>query len=112
MLPPGKEIPFHTDGRDELWKSCHRVHLPVITEQEVVFFYEKEVQHLPKNTLTEINNFVRHGVRHNGQSNRYHIMYDLLSTNYSGEFIVTQHSSVELFNEHCAREKIERLSFR
>ena len=96
---PQTKIPMHYDGSHELWRCCHRLHLPVITEPGVRFTYETVSQHLETNTLTEINNFVPHGVVHAGQNVRYHVMYDILPVSYTGSFSVEYHSDPERFRQ-------------
>jgi hypothetical protein len=96
-LPPGGVIPPHVDGSHELWIHSHRIHLPIITEEEVIFFYENSKKHLEKNKLVEINNIIPHSVQHNGKNNRYHLMYDILPKSYTGDFIYQPHNSTEQF---------------
>lgn len=95
---PGTEIPFHIDGKHELWHQCNRVHLPIITEPEIEFFYKHTRKHLRKDTLVEIRNDVPHGVSHRGKHLRYHFMYDILPENYIGKFNVEYHSDINRFN--------------
>lgn len=100
-LPPKKGIASHLDGIHEIWTRGHRLHLPVITEPEVKFFYtendiETNAKHLAKDILVEINNFLPHGVRHDGNYLRYHVMYDILDIKYNGPFIVNNHSDSEI----------------
>ena len=99
-LPPGYEIPFHRDGPHESWIKSHRLHLPVITEPEIFLTYSDCQYHLKKDTLTEINNQVKHGVIHNGKADRYHLLFDILPIDYNGEFSIIHHSDKELFDRH------------
>jgi hypothetical protein len=96
---PNTEIPMHYDGIHELWHCCHRLHLPVITEPGVRFTYGTVSRHLETNTLTEINNFLLHGVIHAGHNMRYHVMYDILPESYTGSYPVEYHEDPERFKQ-------------
>jgi Aspartyl/Asparaginyl beta-hydroxylase len=107
-LSPGYKIPFHTDGRHESWVNSHRLHLPVITEPDVFFTYEDCKYHIKKNILTEVNNQVVHGVEHNGLSDRYHLMFDVLPNTYNGNFNIVSHTNKELFDLQQIQELKEK----
>jgi hypothetical protein len=110
-MTPQTEIPLHYDGSHELWKACHRLHLPVITESGVRFRYETASKHLQKNTLVEINNFLLHGVIHAGSCIRYHVMYDILPESYTGSHIVEYHSDPGTFAQDQQQEILDKESF-
>ena len=110
-LPPGKKIPFHIDGRTESWTSTHRLHLPIITEPEVEFFYESSRKHLPANILTEINNIIPHGVDHNGKNIRYHLMFDVLPSDYTGSMKIVEHTDRSLYLHQRKTEAERNLAF-
>jgi hypothetical protein len=97
-MVPHSSIPLHYDGSHELWRHCHRLHLPVITEPGVRFTYETASKHLETNVLVEIDNFVLHGVVHDGDHIRYHVMYDILPESYTG-YPVEYHSDPERFKQ-------------
>ena len=105
---PGGMIPPHIDGPHESWSSTHRVHLPIITEKEIEFFYTASKKHLEVNRLTEINNFIPHGVIHNGRNLRYHLMFDILPSDYSGDFAIKEHSDRQLYQQQRTIESRER----
>ena len=107
---PGTKIPMHFDGHEPLWTYCHRLHLPVITEPGVRFVYETTGRHLEKNTLVEVNNFVLHGVHHDGDHVRYHVMYDILPESYTGPWTVEYHNDPQRFAQD-RKEEIERVEF-
>lgn len=112
---PGAKIPYHLDGSHELWSQCHRLHLPAQTEQEVTFHYKIEDQqitkHLEKDILVEIDNFIPHGVTHNGNKIRYHLLYDVLPETYSGDYDVIEHSDEIQFQQNRLSEVDDRLKF-
>lgn len=119
-MQPQSVIKYHLDGVHEVWQACHRIHLPIITEPEVKFYYKwldesgnlrEASKHLEVGTLVEIDNFVPHGVAHKGHSVRYHLMYDVLPADYAGSFTVNYHSSKEQLASDRQRELVESQQF-
>lgn len=102
-MSPGGNIPLHRDGPHESWTQAHRLHLPIITEPEVLFNYTDCSYHLKTNVLTEVNNQVVHGVTHNGTRDRYHLLLDILPLAYDG-FDIIPHDDEELFNTQREQE--------
>jgi hypothetical protein len=100
---PGGSIPLHRDGPHESWTQAHRLHLPIITEPEVLFNYTDCSYHLKTNVLTEVNNQVPHGVTHNGTKDRYHLLLDVLPLNYDG-FDIISHEDEEFFEAQRKQE--------
>jgi hypothetical protein len=103
-LYPGKQIYKHIDGLHPGWTATHRVHLPIITEPEVEFFYENARYHMPINILAEVNNIIPHGVDHNGKNLRYHMMCDILPKSYQGDFKIVEHSDFAIKTEKQQKE--------
>lgn len=119
-MQPQSVIKYHLDGVHEVWRACHRIHLPIITEPDVKFYYKwldengnilEASKHLEVGTLVEIDNFVPHGVAHKGNSVRYHLMYDILPADYAGSFKVNYHSSKEQLASDRQRELVESQQF-
>lgn len=82
-LAAGGEIPKHTDAGYSLM-NCHRVHLPLITNDEVDFFVGGETLRMGEGELWEINNATTHGVRNEGTEDRVHLIIDWMP-NHRGE---------------------------
>ncbi|MDH4107974.1 MAG: aspartyl/asparaginyl beta-hydroxylase domain-containing protein [Gammaproteobacteria bacterium] len=74
-LKAGGDIPPHKDGNFSLAHS-HRVHLPIITNDEVRFSVGSETRNLPEGTLYEINNRRTHSVHNAGPEDRVHLILD------------------------------------
>jgi hypothetical protein len=119
-LKPNTSIHTHIDGTHPLWVKCHRIHLPIITEPEIKFYYKwtnanqteyASAKHLPKNELVEINNCIPHGVDHHGNKLRYHLMYDILPSSYVDNHTISKHSDKNRFALEREREITERLPF-
>jgi len=74
-LKAGGEIPAHADGNFSLAHS-HRVHLPIVTNDDVRFTVGDEECHLPEGGLFEINNRRTHNVVNAGAEDRTHLILD------------------------------------
>lgn len=73
-LAAGAEINSHTDTGTSLMRT-HRVHLPIMTNDGVLFAVRGDIRHLPAGELWEINNRRPHAVR-NGGEDRIHAILD------------------------------------
>ncbi len=74
-LKSGGEIAPHRDGNFSLVHS-HRVHLPIITNDDVRFTVGSESIHLREGELYEINNRRTHSVQNAGAEDRVHLIMD------------------------------------
>jgi hypothetical protein len=74
-LKPGGEITEHTDNNFSLVHS-HRLHLPIITNEEVEFTVGDETINMKEGELYEINNRHLHSVRNAASTNRVHLIMD------------------------------------
>jgi Flp pilus assembly protein TadD/quercetin dioxygenase-like cupin family protein len=74
-LLPGGSIPKHTDAGYSLL-NCHRVHIPLITSDEVAFSVGGEEINMRVGEFWEINNGVTHGVENRGAEDRIHLIVD------------------------------------
>lgn len=73
-LAAGGEIASHTDAVPSL-KRAHRVHLPIVTNDQVMFAVRGDIRHLAPGELWEINNRLPHAVRNPG-ADRIHAILD------------------------------------
>ena len=74
-LPAGERIDPHSDEHYSLL-SCHRVHVPIVTNPGVRFFVGGEYRHLPAGEAWEINNAKVHAVDNAGGDDRVHLILD------------------------------------
>jgi len=81
-LVAGGRIPKHTDAGYSLL-HCHRVHLPIVTNEGVVFHVGGEEINMQAGELWEINNGTVHAVENRGDSDRIHLIVDWMP-NYEG----------------------------
>ncbi len=74
-LLPGGDIPFHLDKNFSL-SHAHRVHLPIFTNDKVLFTVDTETINIKEGELMEINNKHFHCVSNDGDNVRTHIILD------------------------------------
>lgn len=78
----GGKIPKHTDAGYSLL-NCHRVHIPIITNDKVIFAVAGEERKMQVGELCEINNGAVHAVENRGDEDRIHLIIDWMP-NYDG----------------------------
>lgn len=76
-LVAGGSIDAHTDNNFSLAHS-HRVHVPVDTNDGVVFTIGKETRALKEGEVVEINNRRMHSVVNGGTATRVHLILDFV----------------------------------
>jgi len=76
-LKAGCSIAEHRDMNFSLTHS-HRVHLPIITNDQVLFTVGRETINLREGQLMEINNRRLHSVHNNGADDRIHLILDFV----------------------------------
>jgi len=82
-LVAGGTIPEHTDAGFSLL-HCHRVHLPIITNDDVIFSVGDEDINMHVGELWEINNGTPHAVENRSTEDRIHLIVDWMP-NYAGK---------------------------
>lgn len=80
-LLPGATIRRHQDV-SPLLRASHRIHVPLITWPEVVFYIDDKPFVFEAGQAFELNNQKFHEVQHLGTKDRYHLIFDLLPANY------------------------------
>ncbi len=75
-LKAGGEIGEHTDNGQTL-QMVHRIHIPIITNDECYFTVGDETINMKEGCAYEINNVRKHGVVNNGSTDRIHLLFDL-----------------------------------
>jgi len=91
-LLPHTIIHPHRDVSD-LLLNIHRLHLPIITNENVDFYIHNKKYNLKEGTLYEINNALAHSVENNSSFDRVHLILDILpySKNINLEYIFDEH---------------------
>jgi len=87
-LLPHTIICTHRDVSD-LLKNTHRIHLPIITNENIDFYIHDKKYNLKEGILYEINNTLEHSVENNSSFDRVHLILDILphSKNINLEYI-------------------------
>ena len=57
-------------------KWPHKVHVPLVTNDEVTFYVEGTGYHLPEGQAVEVNNMGVHGVANRGNTARIHLIFE------------------------------------
>jgi hypothetical protein len=76
-LRAGCDIAEHQDMNFSLTHS-HRVHLPIITNDQVMFTVGKETINMREGQLYEVNNRRKHSVHNQGSEDRVHLILDFV----------------------------------
>ncbi len=74
-LKKRKKIYPHTDDTISL-SLCNRIHIPIITNENVVFLVGGESKVMLEGEMWEINNLKEHSVSNDGKSDRVHLIID------------------------------------
>lgn len=75
-LPPGCVIAPHRDRN--LLTMMHRLHVPLVTDENVRFTIDRQVYLLTPGRLYDLNNVMVHAVQNSGSINRVHLLIDML----------------------------------
>lgn len=74
-MAPGGVIHPHIDGNPAaLWP--HKIHVPLLTNDQVVFFVNDVGYHFKVGEAYEVNNLGKHAVRNDGQTDRIHLIFE------------------------------------
>jgi Tfp pilus assembly protein PilF len=74
-LLAGGSIPMHSDSGYSLL-NCHRIHIPLITTEDVIFHVGGEDRCLLAGEFCEIDNSQNHAVENRGRHDRIHLIVD------------------------------------
>ena len=76
-LPAGEKIPMHQDSGIYL-QLVHRNHIPIITNDKVMFGVGNSLMSMKENNAYEINNHKTHYVNNDSDFDRYHLIVDII----------------------------------
>jgi hypothetical protein len=74
-MPAGGQIHPHRDANPAA-KWPHKIHVPLVTNEKVVFFVDGIERHLVEGEAVEVNNLGVHAVRNDGDSDRIHLIFE------------------------------------
>ena len=75
-LGAGHRIQMHQDG-GEFLENIHRVHFPILTNDQAFYRFSDGEINMPVNSVWEIDNLRNHGVRNDGDEPRIHIIINV-----------------------------------
>ena len=79
MLRSNSKIDRHIDTGKSL-SICHRIHIPIITNKNVLFEIDNEIKNLKEGEMWEINNSEKiHSVVNNSNTDRIHLIVDWIN---------------------------------
>lgn len=74
-MPAGSRIRRHRDANPAaLWP--HKIHIPISTNDKVLFYIEPEFHHLDVGQAYEVNNLGVHAVQNDGDGARIHLIFE------------------------------------
>lgn len=79
-LMPGCKLTPHVDNA-EFHKVSRRLHIPIITNDKCLQWWENETTHMEIGTIYELNNRALHSAENLGNTPRTHIIFDLFQLN-------------------------------
>ena len=74
-MAPGGVIHPHKD-QNPAAKWPHKIHVPLLTNDDVTFTVEGNGYHLPERQAVEVNNMGVHGVANRGTTDRIHLIFE------------------------------------
>jgi hypothetical protein len=77
-LEAGQSIDRHVDGAGSNLYT-HKIHVPVITNDDVYFYVNDAPYQLLEGMMYEVNNIKPHGVDNRGNSDRVHFIFEIFN---------------------------------
>lgn len=74
-LAPGAQVPPHADTH-YYWRTHHRIHIPVITNQGVTFTVGGQSEHMQAGDCWMFDSFRAHNVQNQSDQRRIHLVAD------------------------------------
>lgn len=74
MAPGGIIRPHRDTGPAAHWP--HKIHVPIRTNDDVLFYIDGVAYHFPEGEAVEVNNMTRHSVQNLGSTDRIHLIFE------------------------------------
>ena len=74
MAPAGVIHPHKDQNPAAKWP--HKIHVPLLTNDQVTFYVEGQGYHFPEGGAVEVNNMGVHGVANRGGTDRIHLIFE------------------------------------
>jgi len=110
LLPYGKVLE-HKDDTEEVLLYTHRIHLPIVTNENIDFIVESDVFNLKEGSLYEFSNQQFHQVKSRSSLDRIHLIFDYLEAEKL-EYFRKKHAKSEpvswptSYRDHCTGKLI------
>jgi len=115
-LAAGAEVPAHVDS-NYYWRTHLRIHIPVITNTDVIFTCGDEAVHMAAGECWLFDSFRPHDVQNRGREQRIHLVIDTVGGERLADLIQAAKSGVaedvpvvpsESFAEELLFERVNR----
>ena len=84
-LPPGAEVNTHTDYKCGYEDGIFRVHIPIITNEDVHFILNSQILKMRVGEVWYTNVNLPHSVTNKGNTNRVHLVLDCIRNEWSDD---------------------------
>lgn len=74
-MAPGGVIQPHRDANPAA-KWPHKIHVPLVTNDQAIFFVDGVAYHFAEGEAVEVNNMATHAVQNRGTSDRIHLIFE------------------------------------
>lgn len=74
-MAPGGVIQPHRDANPAA-KWPHKIHIPLLTNEQVIFYVDGVGYHFPQGEAVEVSNMAVHAVANGGSSDRIHLIFE------------------------------------
>ena len=74
MAPGGIIHPHRDTNASAKWP--HKIHVPLLTNDQVAFSIDGTTYHFPEGEAVEVNNMATHAVANRGDTNRIHLIFE------------------------------------
>jgi aspartyl/asparaginyl beta-hydroxylase (cupin superfamily) len=74
-MAPGGVIHPHRD-QNPAAKWPHKIHVPLLTNDDVIFYVDGTGYHLAEGEAVEVNNMGLHAVENRGKADRIHLIFE------------------------------------
>jgi hypothetical protein len=111
-LPEGKIVNTHVDFNGGYEDGIFRVHIPIITNENVFFILNDERLQMRSGEAWYTNINLPHGVENNGTTNRVHLVIDCIRNDWSDELffsLAPKESFFPIAQEENAPETLQRM---
>jgi hypothetical protein len=109
-LEPAAEVPAHVDV-NYYWRTHLRIHIPVITNPEVIFTCGDESVHMKAGECWVFDSFRWHDVQNSGKDKRVHLVLDTVGSEPIWDLVQAARSGAETRRSVPGQTAIDDLLF-